>query len=199
MWKRQPCPACAPSSDSAPPSSSFSGDDSLSCLGVDVCRHNCSVAARQRCENHPILLRARPRPTYPIYIVSLVVVSLLAVAPSTTHAFSAELSRHFTSVDTRTKSRSENVRLVPNGRDVAAKRRRAAKLQEKQRVEEDVEQEEEDAECNDFVQPARGGGSSNSARTSTALSASATSLGDDFQDQDVDNDEEEPTRESSDA
>ena len=140
-----------------------------------------------------MLMRTRPRPTYPVYILSLVVVvSLLAVAPSTTHAFSAELSRHVTSVDTRTKGSSENLRLVPNGRDVAAKRRRAAKLQEKQSMEEDVQQEEEDAECNDFVRPARGGGSSNSASTSTALSASATSLGEDFRDQDED-EEEEPS------
>lgn len=163
MPKRPSCPACTPSSDSMPPPplSSFSGDDSPS-LCVDVCCHNCSVAARQRCEhlNHQTLIRRRPRPTYPVYLLSLVFVSLLSVAP--VHAFSAELSRHVTSVDT-TKSSSENVRLVPNGRDVAAKRRRAAKMEE----------------------------GSNSASTSTALSASATSLGDDFQDQDVDNDEEE--------
>lgn len=111
-------------------------------------------------------------------------VSFLAVAPSTTHAFSAELSRHVTSVDTRTKSSSENVRLVPNGRDVVAKRRRAAKLQEKQRMDEDV-------------QTARVGADSNSASTSTALSASATSLDDDFRGQDMDEEDEEEEDEPS--
>ena len=63
------------------------------------------------------------------------------------------------------KGKDENIRLVPNGRDVAARRRRAAKLQEKKKDEEF--EQEEDAECNDF-----------------ALSASASSV-------DQDEDEEE--------
>ena len=123
-------------------------------------------------------------------------VSFLAVAPSTTHAFSAELSRHVTSVDTRTKSSSENVRLVPNGRDVAAKRRRAAKLQEKEGgMDEDIEQEEArvgaDSPRSAHVVSRR------SASSTTALSASATSLGDDFRDQDMDEEDEEEEDEPS--